>query len=727
MSRSSHRTVFLSGIFIGVLLTVFWPNLVPAQDETGRGHGKRDFSEIMAELQKVEREVLDRGYTFSVGYNPAADYTIEQLCGLRPPPDQLKSAELQATPVITALPPAFDWRDNNGVTPVKDQGYCGSCWAFSTVAVLEHQIKILCGTTVDLSEQYLVSCNLDGMGCNGGWWAHDYHQSPGAVPESEFPYAGQDLACGGPYSHPYQIDWWSYTNTSVGAIKQAIYDYGAVAASICVGPNFQHYTGGIFNADESSSCTEPYLTNHGITLVGWNDDHGVDDGYWILKNSWGPYWGENGYMRIRYNMSRVGYGASYVEFSGCGTSSMGSVRVTIAPLQAISAGAQWRVDGGTWRNSGDTAYGLTADYHLIEFKEIPGWNTPASRTVFIQSGETTYIEADYVLQTGNLKVTLLPVQAVGAGAQWRVDGETWRNSGDTAYGLTADYHLIEFKEIPGWNTPASRTVFIQSEGTTYIEADYVLQTGNLKVTLLPVQAVGAGAQWRVDGETWRNSGDTAYGLAVGQHRVDFKDVPGWNMPPSQTVTISNNTTSSIEGVYTVHSGSLSVAISPAAAAQIGAQWRVDGGVWRNSGSVVTDLTPGDHVVDFKDLAGWTKPNNLIAAITNGETTSLAGVYSAQSGSATLTVSILAQKDGLTAAEKDVVTANAQWRIDGGAWHGNGDKVLGLSLGLHLLEFSPLPGWRTPSAQVLQITTTNNAATGIYTPVKSMPWLSILLE
>lgn len=462
MSRSSHGTVFLSCIFIGVLLTVFWPNPVPAQDEAGRRHAKRDFSEIMAELQKVEREVLDRGHTFSVGYNPAADYTIDQLCGLRPPPDQPKSAELQVTPVITALPPAFDWRNNNGVTPIKDQGYCGSCWAFSTVAVLEHQIKILCGTTVDLSEQYLVSCNTDGMGCNGGWWAHDYHQSPGAVPESEFRYAGQDLACGGPYSHPYQIDWWSYAGTSVGAIKQAIYDYGAVAAGVCVGDKFTYYIGGIFDADECGTNG----INHGITLVGWNDDLGPDNGYWILKNSWGPYWGEKGYMRIRYGTSQVGYGASYVAFSGCGTTGTGALKVTISPSAAVTAGAKWRVDDGNWMNSGATVTELEAGNHTVSFSSVGGWTTPRTQSVNVQAGATATVSATYLQQTGCVTVTITPPEAAQAGVQWRVDGGDWHNSGDTQCNLTVGEHIVEYREAPGWEAPDPVTINIYNGTTT---------------------------------------------------------------------------------------------------------------------------------------------------------------------------------------------------------------------------------------------------------------------
>jgi len=732
-AKCRSRTVCFSLALLLAIAVALFPCLSYAAEEQTPSLVKRDFFEVMAQVQRVKQEVLERGYSFSVGYNPAADYTIEQLCGLKPPPPQAQeSAYVIQAPVIGALPTAYDWRDLNGVTPIKNQLYCGSCWAFATVVALEHQIRIQCGATVDLSEQYLVSCNQEGYGCGGGSWAHDYHQSPGAVPESEFPYQAQDLPCGGPYSHPYQIDWWGslgwYSTPSAASIKQAIYDYGSVAAAVCVGEKFNYYTGGIFEADESTSCGSSRV-NHGIALVGWNDDRGVDDGYWILKNSWGTGWGENGYMRIRYNKSNVGLGASYVAFSGCETPiSTGSLQVTLSPQEAVAAGAQWQVDGGTWMNSGAVVTGLAAGSHTVSFKDVAGWSKPANRSVTIQSGLTTTASATYTQQSGSLSVSISPAGALAAGAQWQVDGGAWINSGATVAGLAAGSHTVAFKDVAGWNKPADRTVSITSGATTYATAAYVQQTGNLYVTLSPQEAVAAGAQWQVDGGTWKNSGALVTGLTVGSHTLAFKDVTGWNKPANQTVTITNATTTSINGVYKVPSGSLNVTIAPSAVAQLlGAQWRVDGGAWKGSGAIASDLKLGSHLVEFSDVAGWNKPANLTATIYNGQTTSLSGSYSAKTGSAVLTVTIVAQQEGVTKTRTELVASNAQWRVDGGEWHSGGEIASGLSLGLHWLEFAPVPGWRTPSTQILQITTSTNSAAGTYTPAISMPWLSILLE
>ena len=284
--------------------------------------------EITAKLQTLQREITEKGHSFTVGYSPAMERTIPQLGGLIKPKDWRKYAPFEKMQsYLAALPSSFDWRTLGGDTPVRDQGACGACWAFGTVAPLEVMISVQCGRVENLSEQYLVSCNENGWGCGGGWFAHDYHQwyipatnnetDAGAVLESVFPYQAADVPCNGPHSHPYKINNWSYiagyTVPSVAAMKQAIQTYGPVSVGVCFGSTFQAYKSGIFDYNETCSGT----VNHAVTLVGWNDDLGADNGYWILKNSWGTGWGEAGYMRIRYGTSKVGYGANYIDFTSC--------------------------------------------------------------------------------------------------------------------------------------------------------------------------------------------------------------------------------------------------------------------------------------------------------------------------------------------------------------------------------------------------------------------------
>lgn len=283
--------------------------------------------EVKDRLQKLRQEITEKEYSFTVGYNPAMTYTLDQLCGLMEPKDWWKTAKdlslsvkkpqiLGVVEEEVGLPAKWDWRDHNGVTDVRDQGGCGSCWAFGTVASFESLLLIKQSLATDLSEQYLVSCNTEGWGCGGGWWAHDMLVSPGAVLEADFPYVASDAPCGGPYNYPYQLSGWAYVDgddkvPGVDKIKQAVYDYGPVCAAVYVGSAFQAYTGGVFDKDETpgggflSCCAPPSQVNHAIFIVGWDDSKGA----WVLKNSWGTGWGENGFMWIKYGISNVGFAA----------------------------------------------------------------------------------------------------------------------------------------------------------------------------------------------------------------------------------------------------------------------------------------------------------------------------------------------------------------------------------------------------------------------------------
>ena len=276
-------------------------------------------------LQELRADIKDEGLSFKVGYNPALNFSIDDLCGLVETKDWMEKAKSLSISVkkpgvlrsmaAVGLPANWDWRDHNGVTPIRNQGSCGSCWAFGTIGTVESLLLIRDSLNTDLSEQHLVSCNTKGWGCDGGWWPHDMLVNPGAVLESEFPYVASDVACGGPYSYPYQINGWAYVDGSnqvpaVDKIKEAIQTYGPLCAAVYVGTYFQSYTGGIFDKNESSNngicgCGQPSKVNHAIILIGWDDSKQA----WLLRNSWGPGWGESGYMWIKYGTSQVGYAA----------------------------------------------------------------------------------------------------------------------------------------------------------------------------------------------------------------------------------------------------------------------------------------------------------------------------------------------------------------------------------------------------------------------------------
>ncbi|HEB60694.1 MAG TPA: hypothetical protein ENJ06_02615 [Phycisphaeraceae bacterium] len=315
------------------------------------------------------------------------------------PPDWREGAKFDPCYQTRDLPAAFDWRDQATLPPVRNQGSCGSCWAFATVGPLECNIAIKDGVITNLSEQWLVSCNSDGYGCNGGWWGHDYHEwkndpcgDDGAVLESDFPYVAYDASCNCPYPHTYWISDWAYVGSgsgvpSVSAMKQAIYDHGPLCVAVYVNSAFQAYSGGIFN-----SCSNGTV-NHGVVLVGWDDNQG-SNGVWIMRNSWGSGWGEGGYMRIPYNCSNIGYAASYVVYNGqegmdvspqTGFSSQGDINGPFTPDSKTYVVTNMGNDGFT--------YAVT---------KAANWISISNSTGYLAGGET----ADVVISINSNAATL---------------------------------------------------------------------------------------------------------------------------------------------------------------------------------------------------------------------------------------------------------------------------------------------------------------------------------
>lgn len=274
------------------------------------------------DIEELKKRAIEENWTFEVGENSATNYSVEELCGTVEPDNWQETANFKSITTKIDLPAVFDWRDSSGLTPVKSQGGCGSCWAFATNAVLECKMAIDFYHAVDVSEQYLVSCDVSAAGCNGGWAAFDYYTSEydncggvGAVLEADMPYQAADIPCDCPYDHHYLIDSYSYVVTNDGFpvidnIKTAIIEHGPVWVLVYASnPAFSAYNGGIYNIDSDNG------TNHAVVLVGWDDNQGAE-GVWFLRNSWGENWGEDdGYMRIEYGCENIGFGAIFIEMS----------------------------------------------------------------------------------------------------------------------------------------------------------------------------------------------------------------------------------------------------------------------------------------------------------------------------------------------------------------------------------------------------------------------------
>uniref|UniRef100_A0A5S6R395 Dipeptidyl peptidase 1 n=1 Tax=Trichuris muris TaxID=70415 RepID=A0A5S6R395_TRIMR len=232
--------------------------------------------------------------------------------------------------LASELPKNFDWRNVSGinyVSPVRDQGACGSCYAFASAAMLESRYRILTDNMYQpvFSPQDIVDCSPYSQGCEGGFaylTAGKYAEDYGWVSEDCSPYLGKrqdelvcktDRHCKRFYATDYAYVGGFYGGTNEPMMRLALVNNGPIAVGIEVYDDFVHYKGGIYyhtklrNAVNWPRKWDPYeLTNHAVVVVGYGVDEQSKTDYWIVKNSWSTNWGEDGYFRIRRGVDECG-------------------------------------------------------------------------------------------------------------------------------------------------------------------------------------------------------------------------------------------------------------------------------------------------------------------------------------------------------------------------------------------------------------------------------------
>lgn len=394
------KSIRVVSVILLVMIMGVWSQLeLIAQENFYQQREMSASKEIKAKLQSMRELIKAKKYSFTIGYTTAMDRNLEQITGMVEPPDlneqimkqnertkQIMQMQKESATLGTCSGSAlsFDWRPNNGTTPVRDQGNCGSCWDFATCGAYEGNYRIVNLLSRDVSEQQILDCNPWGYSCYGGWWAFQFFIDNGVARESDYPYTAVKGTCDTSKAVPYKAVSWGYVGASAGVpgaalIKQALCQHGPLGVAVYVTMAFEMYQSGVFNETVNAwaastsyimyesvrpannrvyyctksgtsgkkepvwplpTTTDPYPTvndgtvtwkywgsgavNHAVTLIGWNDRTNA----WPIKNSWGTGWGDKcgygtdgGYMWISYTSDNIGYAAAWVDAVKCAASS----------------------------------------------------------------------------------------------------------------------------------------------------------------------------------------------------------------------------------------------------------------------------------------------------------------------------------------------------------------------------------------------------------------------
>lgn len=317
-------------LLVASILVTFALSALGDSDDQRWANFKVKFNKIYSPREEAQRRTVfvqtqraiekhnSGDYSWKMDHNEFSDMTQQERearLGLKPlrSGDNREHAERSFEVADRALPAYFDYRQSGCIPPIKDQGACGSCWAFAAITPLEYALCMRNNEPVSLSEQQLVSCDPLASGCNGGSnpSAWNYLKTNGLVTSCAYPYTSGKTSQSGTciYENTMSVVkvatyGWADPNHGAGvnatAIAQSLLQYGPLGAGFAVINSFFSYSSGVY---DDPACNNVAGGNHAVVIVGFGtSDEGIP--YWIVRNSWGFGFGQRGYFTIRRGVNR---------------------------------------------------------------------------------------------------------------------------------------------------------------------------------------------------------------------------------------------------------------------------------------------------------------------------------------------------------------------------------------------------------------------------------------